>query len=104
MHLQTYYQVSRIGGSGNANHLAEVVNAIGLAVVSAEGAEIPYLAVRVQKRVLLTSGGSGNTNHLAEIVNAIGITETTAEGAKIPHLALVVEEGVLEAAPLRVSE
>ena len=72
-------------GIGIPHDLPAVVDAIGITVVSAEGAEVLHGTAAVKEGVGGTAAGIGTSHDLPAIVDAIGATVQSAEGAEVGH-------------------
>jgi hypothetical protein len=87
------------GQLGVADDGAGGVEAHGVAVVAAEGAEVGLHAAGVEKGVVIAEHGGrgagvGVSGDLAGGVDGVGVTPRAAEGAEVGHGAADVGKGV----------
>ena len=82
-------------GLGRANDQAAIVDCIGHARGSTEGAEVGHRAVVPDNRSRHTPRRAiAVTHHLREIVDAKGVARVSSEGSKADHLPSLPQEGM----------
>src|SRR5262249_61916347 len=74
---------------------AEIIGALGFALVPAALPEARHLSVAVEKRMVLPAELDRIPDDLASVIQVVGYTVIGAERADVDHLAAGVDEGAI---------
>src|SRR5437868_2204009 len=87
--------INSLRGLRRADHLAQVIDAIGMAMHSTQRAQVRHDPAAVQEGMHLVIGIHGLAYYLTSLVDREAFALEAAKGAQVGHAAVAVDKGML---------